>query len=83
METNISQQFEEVESLKAIYDSDWIVIDETVPSYSIEISKDVKLFIDLPMEYPSNSAPKYELLAPCLSANLKNCIAAEFDMIHR
>lgn len=83
METNISLQSEEIETLKAIYDSDWVIEDEINPSYSIQLNENVKLYINLPLEYPSQAPPKYELLAPSLKAEIKQLIAKEFEGIYK
>lgn len=78
---NIALQLDEIEVLKSIYNDQWVV--EDIPfTYSIEISKDVKLFITLPPEYPSDMPPKYELLAPTLSGSQKLSVDNEFKSIY-
>ncbi|XP_057671882.1 protein IMPACT homolog [Diorhabda carinulata] len=78
---NISQQSDEIEALKSIYGEEWR--SETVPgTYSIDISKDVRLYITLVPEYPSSSLPKYELLAPNLTFNQKKFIQQKFHNLY-
>ncbi|KAJ8964734.1 hypothetical protein NQ314_004665 [Rhamnusium bicolor] len=70
---NISQQSDEIEVLKSIFEEQWEIDTET-GTYSIQIEKDIKLFITLNPDYPSHAPPKYDLLAPGLSGNQKELI---------
>lgn len=79
---NLARQIEELEALNAIYADQWHVENQT-DSYSIEITATVKLFITLHDNYPSLSAPTFELLAPTLSLEQKNRITNAFQTIHR
>lgn len=77
---NISQQTEEMEALTSIYGNQWKIDDKT-GICSIEITKSVKFYITLVPEYPLKCLPKYELLAPGLSAKQKQQIDKEFKII--
>nr|CAH7757771.1 unnamed protein product [Callosobruchus chinensis] len=77
MTENIAQQAEEMEALKSIFENR-LQVDSATGSCSIDITKQIKLYITLVPEYPSNSLPKYELLAPELSAQEKHQIEEEF-----
>ncbi|XP_044765152.1 protein IMPACT-B-like [Coccinella septempunctata] len=82
METdNISQQVEEVEVLKSIYENEWIAEDGN-ESFIMKISPSVKLFITLHIDYPSEKPPKFELMAPELSADEKIKLYKEFKTIY-
>ncbi|CAH1968837.1 unnamed protein product [Acanthoscelides obtectus] len=78
MTDNIAQQAEEMEALKSIFEDRWQV-DSTTGLCSIDITKQVKLYITLVPEYPSNSLPNYELLAPELIADERQHIEDEFQ----
>ncbi|KAJ8944138.1 hypothetical protein NQ318_013322 [Aromia moschata] len=78
---NISQQLDEIEVLKSIFEEQWEIDTET-GIYSIEITKDVKLFITLNSGYPSSAPPTYDLLAPNLNNNQKELIKNEFQSIY-
>lgn len=77
---NITQQTEEMEALLSIFGDQW-KIDASTGLCSITIAKSVKLYITLVPEYPSKSLPKYELLAPELTATQKQTIDKEIDNI--
>ncbi|CAH0546202.1 unnamed protein product [Brassicogethes aeneus] len=78
---NIPQQSDEIEALKSIYDDQW-VIEDIESTYSIEIDKNIKLYITLSPDYPSEKPPNYELLAPTLSAKQKDLVAEKFQEIY-
>ncbi|KAJ8910828.1 hypothetical protein NQ315_015563 [Exocentrus adspersus] len=78
---NISQQLDEIEVLKAIFEDQWQIDTET-GTYSMQINEDVKLFITLDPAYPSHAPPKYELMAPGLTSTQKNVIKNEFQHIY-
>lgn len=69
-----------MEALLSIYGDQWKIDDKT-GTCSISITKSVKLYITLIPEYPSNTLPKYELLAPGLSSKQKKSIDDEFKTI--
>nr|CAI5828532.1 unnamed protein product [Callosobruchus analis] len=77
MTDNIVQQAEEMEALKSIFENR-LQVDGATGTCSIDITKQVKLYITLVPEYPSQSLPKYDLLAPELSAEEKHHIEEEF-----
>lgn len=82
METdNISQQADEIEALKAIYENEWVAEDGS-GSFIMKISPSVKLFITMHPDYPSEKPPKYELMAPHLSTDEKNKLYKEFKAIY-
>ncbi|KAJ8981294.1 hypothetical protein NQ317_004030 [Molorchus minor] len=78
---NVSQQLEEIEVLKSIFNNDWKTDTET-GIYSFQFKNDVKLFITLNPDYPSDAPPSYDLLAPNLSSNDKELIKKEFKRIY-
>ncbi|CAG9840985.1 unnamed protein product [Diabrotica balteata] len=78
---NVSQQLDEIEALKSIFGEEWQVDSDTA-TYSIDISKEVKLFITLVPEYPSSSLPRYELLAPNLHFSQKKNIEQRFQNLY-
>uniref|UniRef100_A0A6P7FCV0 Protein IMPACT-like n=1 Tax=Diabrotica virgifera virgifera TaxID=50390 RepID=A0A6P7FCV0_DIAVI len=78
---NVSQQLDEIEALKSIFGDEWQV-DSGTGTYSIDISKEVKLFITLVPEYPSSSLPGYELLAPNLHFSQKKNIEQRFQNLY-
>lgn len=71
-----------MEALSSIYGTQW-KIDDRTGIFSIDITKFIRLDITLVPEYPSNSLPKYELLAPGLSTKQKQMIDAEFKNIFK
>ncbi|KAL3275538.1 hypothetical protein HHI36_020297 [Cryptolaemus montrouzieri] len=77
---NLSQQADEIEVLKSIYEDEWVEEDGNC-SFSMQVTPDVKLFITLHPEYPSESPPKYELLAPELTKDQKTKIHRELKSI--
>lgn len=79
---NVSQQSDEIEVLKSIFEDQW-EIDAETGTYSMQIDKDIKLFITLTPDYPSHAPPKYELLAPRLTSSQKNDIKNEFQHIYK
>ncbi|XP_018573400.1 protein IMPACT-like [Anoplophora glabripennis] len=78
---NISQQSDEIEVLKSIFEDQWEIDTET-GTYSMQIDQNVKLFITLSPDYPSSAPPKYELLAPTLTSSQKDIIKTEFQRIY-
>lgn len=78
---NISLQSDEIEALKSIFEDQWEINIET-GSYSIQIDKDVNLFITLSPEYPLCAPPKYELLAPTLTSAQKDIVKNAFQHIY-
>lgn len=79
---NLTQQAEEIEVLKAIFEDAWIYNKKT-DSYSIAITKDIELWITLNPDYPSTKPPKYELWAPNLNRFQKDLIDKSFFDIFR
>lgn len=71
-----------MEALTSIYGNQWKMDDKT-GICSIEITKSITLYITLVPEYPSNSLPKYELLAPELNTKQKQMIHEEFKNIFK
>lgn len=78
---NLSQQAEEMEVLNSIFEEQWKFNDET-DSYTIQIAKDIELWITLNKDYPSDRPPKYELWAPNLSRIQKDLIDKSFQEIY-
>lgn len=74
------QQMEEIEALEAIYGADFTREGEN--SYSFSMSKNVKLFLNLTLLYPTEAPPTHQLMAPCLSKQVKNDIRHAFDNIY-
>lgn len=79
---NLSQQKDEIEALSSIYGSDWKEESESGYYFSIEVDNNVKLFITLTSDYPSQSPPSYQLLAPSLSRSIKEKISSSFEEIY-
>ncbi|XP_011497891.1 PREDICTED: protein IMPACT-like isoform X2 [Ceratosolen solmsi marchali] len=69
---NLTKQKEEIESLKAIYGSEFQIEDDENRKYSITIVSDcdsniyVKLYVKFSDSYPSISPPTFEISAPHL-----------------
>lgn len=80
---NLTQQADEVEALLSIYEPNFQVEKDSDRSYSMEVSKDIKLFLNFHDKYPSEEPPRYMLLAPCLSKRKKDQIAKAFDEIYK
>ncbi|XP_045463525.1 protein IMPACT-like [Harmonia axyridis] len=78
---DISQQADEIEVLKSIYENEWIAEDGS-GSFTMKISPSVKLFITLQPGYPSKNPPKYELMAPELTTDEKHKLYKEFKTIY-
>ncbi|CAG9856116.1 unnamed protein product [Phyllotreta striolata] len=78
---NLSQQIDELEALKSIFGDEWHV-DTGTGTYHIDITKEVKMYITLTPEYPSNALPKYELLAPNLNIDQKRKIEQKFQNLY-
>lgn len=78
---NLSQQAEEMEVLSSIFEDQWKFIKKT-DSYSIQIAKDIEMWITLNKDYPSDRPPKYELWAPNLSKAQKDLINESFKEIY-
>ncbi|KRT83378.1 hypothetical protein AMK59_4375, partial [Oryctes borbonicus] len=79
---NLTQQKDEIEALSSIYGSDWKEESDSGCFFSIEVDDNVKLFITLNPEYPSNSPPSYQLLAPSLDRRTKQKIGNSFEQIY-
>ncbi|XP_076264364.1 protein IMPACT-like [Rhynchophorus ferrugineus] len=78
---NITQQAEELEVIKAIFGDQW-KYNKTTNSFSIQITKNVELWLTLPSEYPSSVPPRYEVWAPNLSKSQRDLIDSEFANIY-
>lgn len=78
---NVSQQAEEMEVLSSIFDDQW-KFNKVTDSYSIQLAKDIELWITLNEDYPSEKPPKYELWAPNLSRAKKNVVDKSFSEIY-
>lgn len=78
---NLAEQCEEIEALKSIYEDNWQVQSGT-NCYSMQVTPNVKLFITLNDDYPSQKPPNFELLAPTLSRDQKQLISDEFHQIY-
>lgn len=77
---NISQQVDEIEALKSIYEDAWIA--EDGGSFTMNISRSVKLFITLNEEYPSKRPPKFDVIAPELSPEDRRKLYKEYRIIY-
>lgn len=80
---NLAQHVDEIEALSSIYGAEWKAENDSGTEFSIQVTKDVKLFVTFTSEYPSDGPPKYELQAPSMSTSQKQIIAAEFASIAR
>ncbi|KAL5467467.1 hypothetical protein EMCRGX_G031693 [Ephydatia muelleri] len=83
-----SQQYEELEALKAIYDTDFCVIEGEARAFSIRVAsthgRSLELHIFFPVDYPSNSFPVWELKASSwLHTPDVDCIASNLYRIAR
>lgn len=81
-EENKIQQQEEAESLSSIYGSEWKTEPDSESSYSIQINKDVQLFVSFTDKYPSTAPPLFQLLAPTLSSLQKETVHDLFRSIY-
>ncbi|KAI4470186.1 impact-related [Holotrichia oblita] len=79
---NLVQQKDELEALSSIYGSDWKEESDSSCYFSIEIDDNVKVYITLNSEYPSNSPPSYQLQAPSLDRSTKQQISNGFEEIY-
>ncbi|XP_017775592.1 PREDICTED: protein IMPACT-like [Nicrophorus vespilloides] len=79
---NNALQAEELVTLKSIYGSQWKENDVVENLYSINIAKDVELYITLNSSYPLEGPPSYDLLAPILTKNVKYIINCALDEIY-
>lgn len=81
--TNLSAHADEIEALVSIYGNDWKCENDSGTTWSIEAIPAVTLFVTFTAEYPSDGPPKYDLLAPSLSADQKLNISNEFEAIYK
>ncbi|CAH1777283.1 unnamed protein product [Owenia fusiformis] len=69
MEENLTLQADEIEALMSIYGDEFLVDDEAERKYSIAINHDstsINLQVQLPLGYPSEAPPTYQLSCPWL-----------------
>jgi len=78
---NLSQQAEEMEVLTSIFEDQW-KYNKVTNSYSIQLAKDIELWITLNPKYPSDRPPKYELWAPNFSKAQKDLVDNRFTQIY-
>lgn len=79
---NKQQQEDEIEALSSIYGDDLICENETRTCFNIGITKDVKLFVTMNENYPSECPPNYLLQAPYLCKTDKINVDAAFSDIY-
>lgn len=79
---NLQQQSDEFEVLSSIYGDKWKCESESGTSYSMQIDDNIKLYIYLNDNYPSESPPTYLLQAPCLTVQQKQNVETEFSEIY-
>lgn len=86
MVDNLSLQVDEIEALKAIYESQMQVEDVVQRSYLFRVilnpSYMFNLYVVLPPEYPLASPPKYELQAPWLETNERVFLQENLNRIY-
>ncbi|RDD44158.1 Protein IMPACT [Trichoplax sp. H2] len=82
-------QKEELEALASIYGDDWSVIDGTSRIYVIRLQKDyldsvvsIELKVLLPVTYPTDNAPEYELTANFFSEEEHTEMCHALDTIY-
>ena len=64
---DISMQNDEIEALCSIYDDDLTILPSSSgKSFEIKIDR-ANFCVELPADYPSKSAPKYDIFAPFLT----------------
>ena len=64
---DISMQNDEIEALCSIYDNDLTILPSSIgKSFEIKIDR-ANFRVELPADYPSKSAPKYDIFAPFLT----------------
>ena len=64
---DISMQNDEIEALCSIYDDDLTILPSSIgKSFEIKIDR-ANFRVELPADYPSKSAPKYDIFAPFLT----------------
>lgn len=80
---NLTQHFDEIEALTSIYEQDWKIENEDGTAYSMQVTPEVKLFVNFIPEYPSDKPPKYEMTAPSLTVEQKKLIEEEFKTIYK
>lgn len=78
MEDDFTRQADEVEALQSIYPDEWRVENKPSRSYSIRLLF-VTLYISLPLNYPSQAPPTYQLSAPELKRKEKEELAMLLD----
>ncbi|XP_063980861.1 protein IMPACT-A-like [Diachasmimorpha longicaudata] len=82
---NLAQQADEIEALVAIYGDELVIEDEENRAYSINIGEggcNVKLYLKLPIDYPSSVPPVYEVSAPHLRQEQKSRICRILDEVY-
>ncbi|KAJ8708387.1 hypothetical protein PYW07_010512 [Mythimna separata] len=82
---NLIKQAEEVEALSSIYGDDWTTESEAARSYSVRIvenKNEVILYVTMPVDYPSQSPPKYELSAPWMERKAKTKLHHTLDEVY-
>lgn len=86
---DIAQQCEEIEALSAIYGDDFVVVDEASRIYEIRVSNESDtwwsgtLQVLLPPQYPSKSAPVFEVHSAWMSDSEMFDITDQLHSIHR
>lgn len=78
-------QAEEIEALSSIYGDDWTTESEATRSYSIKIKEnnnEVRLYVTMPVDYPSQAPPKYELSAPWMERKAKTNLHHTLDEVY-
>ncbi|XP_065828540.1 protein IMPACT-A-like isoform X2 [Oscarella lobularis] len=81
--SNEVKQKEELEVLTSIYANEWKTVDEANQIYEIEISDSkVRLQVILPTDYPSRSAPVYQIHVDCELSHVRPLIASGLDQIY-
>ncbi|XP_013147870.1 PREDICTED: protein IMPACT-like [Papilio polytes] len=82
---NLTKQFEEVEALSSIYGEDWTTESEATRSYNIKIKEnahEVILYVTMPLDYPGQAPPKYELSAPWMDRREKEKLHQSLDEVY-
>ncbi|KPJ09932.1 Protein IMPACT-B [Papilio machaon] len=82
---NLTKQIEEVEALSSIYGEDWTTESEVTRSYNIKIKEndhEVILYVTMPLEYPGQAPPKYELSAPWMDRKEKEKLHQSLDEVY-
>lgn len=85
----LTQQSDEIEALSAIYGEEWCVVDDNSKIYCIQVTDGqdkpswaLSFQVHLPVDYPSEAPPEYQLNAPWLRGDERQVLEAALADIY-